>query len=169
MFMHIFIYLYLISILIGIGFAIPVDTLKYEVDTLIRDGKIVRPIIGISYLTSSQAKIFGIEKGVLVLEVPENSNAQSAGLMGTIRTSEGNVRLGDIIVGVDSMTVDSESDLFKALEGHKVGDKVTISVIRSENQDNDNNNRDDSKVIKLNLVLSAKSNDIQDSTYNKGR
>ena len=95
--------------------------------------------------------------------------------MGTIRTSEGNVRLGDIIVGVDSMTVDSESDLFKALEGHKVGDKITISVIRSENQDNNNNNnnnnnnRDGSKVIELSLVLSAKSNDIQDSTYNKDR
>ena len=41
----------------GIGFAIPVDTLRKEVDTLIRDGKITRPIIGVSYLESSQAKV----------------------------------------------------------------------------------------------------------------
>jgi S1-C subfamily serine protease len=41
----------------GIGFAIPVDTLRYEVDALIRDGRIVRPVIGVSYLDSSQAKV----------------------------------------------------------------------------------------------------------------
>lgn len=41
----------------GIGFAIPVDTLRYEVDTLIRDGRILRPVIGVSYLDSSQAKV----------------------------------------------------------------------------------------------------------------
>jgi S1-C subfamily serine protease len=41
----------------GVGFSIPVDTLKYEVDTLIRDGRIVRPVIGVSYLDSSQAKV----------------------------------------------------------------------------------------------------------------
>jgi S1-C subfamily serine protease len=37
----------------GIGFAIPVDTLKYEVDTLLRDGKVVRPALGITYLEST--------------------------------------------------------------------------------------------------------------------
>jgi S1-C subfamily serine protease len=41
----------------GIGFAIPVDTLRYEVETLIREGRIVRPVIGVSYLDSSQAKV----------------------------------------------------------------------------------------------------------------
>jgi len=37
----------------GIGFAIPVDTLKYEVDTLLRDGKVVRPALGVTYLEST--------------------------------------------------------------------------------------------------------------------
>jgi len=45
----------------GIGFAIPVDTLKSIVETIIRDGKVVRPLIGITYLDSSQARALGKE------------------------------------------------------------------------------------------------------------
>jgi len=56
---------------------------------LIRDGKIVRPILGISYLDSKQAKVLGIDKGVLVLEVPTNGPAYKAGLRGTRRTENG--------------------------------------------------------------------------------
>jgi S1-C subfamily serine protease len=47
----------------GVGFAIPVDTLKYEVNTIIRDGKVSRPALGIKYLDSSQARSLGIVKG----------------------------------------------------------------------------------------------------------
>lgn len=58
-------------------------------DTLIRDGKIVRPVLGISYLESKQARALGIEKGVLVLDVPTNSAAFKAGMKGTRRTESG--------------------------------------------------------------------------------
>jgi S1-C subfamily serine protease len=47
----------------GIGFAIPVDTLKFVVETIIKDGKVVRPLIGITYLESSQAKALGRKGG----------------------------------------------------------------------------------------------------------
>merc|ERR1711968_171819 len=52
----------------GIGFAIPVDTVKVIVQTLIRFGKVTRPAIGITYLETSQARALGIERGVLVLD-----------------------------------------------------------------------------------------------------
>lgn len=73
----------------GIGFAIPVDEVKFIVDTLIRDGKVVRPMLGISFLGSKQAKTLGINKGVLVLDVPPDSAAAKAGLRGTQRTDDG--------------------------------------------------------------------------------
>ena len=114
----------------GIGFAIPVDTLKYEVDTLIRDGRIVRPIIGISYLESSRAKTLGINSGVLVLDVPEGSFAQKAGLKGTTRQANGNVEIGDIITAIDEDAINSETDLFKALEKKRVGDSINVKAIR---------------------------------------
>ena len=70
----------------GIGFAIPVDEVKFIVETLIRDGRIVRPVLGISYLGSKQARTLGINSGVLVLDVPEDSLPAKAGLKGTRRT-----------------------------------------------------------------------------------
>jgi len=115
----------------GIGFAIPVDTLKYEVTTLIREGKVIRPAIGVSYLETSQARSFGIKSGILVLNAPDGSPAKKAGVKGTTRTSTGAIELGDIIIGIDNDKIDSEADLFKAIEKHNVGDKIILKVLRS--------------------------------------
>ena len=116
----------------GIGFAIPVDTVKYIVDTLIRDGKVVRPILGISYLESKQARALGIGRGVLVLEVPEGSPAEKAGLKGTRRTETGLVEIGDIIIQVGDVIINTEANLFQALESFSPGDTVQIKVLRIE-------------------------------------
>jgi len=116
----------------GIGFAIPVDTVKFIVDTLIRDGKVIRPIIGISYLESKQARALGITKGVLVLEAPANSPAAKAGLRGTRRTETGLVEIGDVITKIEDTPIDTEADLFQALESYKPGDTIKITVSRVE-------------------------------------
>ena len=73
----------------GIGFAIPVDAVQFIVNTLIRDGQVVRAILGISLLGSKQARTLGISSGVLVLDVPPDSPADRAGLKGTRRTESG--------------------------------------------------------------------------------
>eukprot|EP00968_Pinguiococcus_pyrenoidosus_P002370 scaffold131_cov381-Pinguiococcus_pyrenoidosus.AAC.4 len=114
----------------GIGFAIPVDTLKAIVDTIIKYGRVIRPIIGITYLESSQARALGIDSGVLVLDVPQGSPAASAGMRGTSRDSGGYINLGDIIIQVGDTKVKNEGDLFKALEKYQPGEKVTITVMR---------------------------------------
>ncbi|CDF32677.1 unnamed protein product [Chondrus crispus] len=131
----------------GVGFAIPVDTLKVIAQGLIENGRIVRPVIGISYLESSQARALGIEKGVLVLDVPEGSAAEKAGLRGTSRMTFGSIELGDIIIGIDNEGVKNEGDLFKALDKHKVGDTVRIRVL---------NNTDGERTVKLKLSASQK-------------
>jgi len=114
----------------GIGFAIPIDAVKFIVDTLIRDGQVVRPVLGISFLGSKQARTLGITSGVLVLEVPPNSPAAQAGLKGTRRTESGLIELGDIIMKVNDETIDMEADLFQALEDCKPGDTVEVTVNR---------------------------------------
>ena len=43
----------------GVGFAIPVDTLKSVVTTIIAEGKVVRPALGLSYLDGAQARAIG--------------------------------------------------------------------------------------------------------------
>ncbi|GMH67535.1 hypothetical protein TrLO_g1658 [Triparma laevis f. longispina] len=114
----------------GIGFAIPFDTLAYVVTMILRSGKVIRPALGISYLEGSRARVLGITRGVLVLDVPAGSYCAKSGLKGTMRGAEG-ITIGDIIVGFDGKEIDKEADLFKALEGRKVGDTVTLTVSRS--------------------------------------
>ncbi len=138
----------------GIGFAIPVDTVKYIVETLIRDGKVVRPILGISLLESKQAQALGINVGVLVLEVPKQSPAYKAGMRGTRRSEEGLVELGDIITQVGDVAIATEADLFKAVETYKPGDRVKVTVIRVEPGDDQQINM---KEIVLTIQLIASS------------
>ncbi|GAX12619.1 hypothetical protein FisN_13Lh084 [Fistulifera solaris] len=114
----------------GIGFAIPSDTIKFVVETLIRDGRVVRPIIGISYLESRQARSLGITNGVLILDVPPGSPAAAAGLKGTRRTENGLIEIGDIIIQVGNTKINREADLFEALEDLQPGDVVEVKVNR---------------------------------------
>lgn len=114
----------------GIGFAIPIDTVKYIVETLIRDGKVIRPALGISYLQSKQAKALGISKGILVLDVPKGSPAYIAGMKGTRRAESGLIEIGDIIIKVDQTEIESEADLFTALENRKPGERIKVVVNR---------------------------------------
>lgn len=131
----------------GVGFAIPVNTLKVIAQGLIENGRIVRPVIGISYLESSQARSLGIDSGVLILDVPEGSAAEKAGLRGTSRMTFGSIELGDIIIGIDDEQVNNEGDLYKALDKHKVGDTVHIRVL---------NNRDGERTVRLKLSASQR-------------
>lgn len=106
--------------------------MRYIVNTLIRDGKVIRPILGISYLESKQARALGIGRGVLVLDVPAGSPAEKAGLKGTRRTETGLVEIGDIIVQVGKTVINTEANLFQALENYEPGDLVEVKVLRVE-------------------------------------
>jgi S1-C subfamily serine protease len=102
----------------------------HSVNTLIRDGKVIRPILGISFLESKQARALGIGRGVLVLDVPPDSPAAKSGLKATRRTETGLVEIGDIIIQVGSTIIETEANLFQALEDYKPGDFVDVRVIR---------------------------------------
>lgn len=92
----------------------------------------MRPVLGISYLESKQARALGIEKGVLVLEVPTGSPAFKAGMKGTRRTESGLIEIGDIIVKIEDMKINTEADLFAGLESFKPGDVVKVTVNRAD-------------------------------------
>jgi S1-C subfamily serine protease len=65
-----------------------------------------------------------------VLDVPVGTPAAVAGLKGTRRSEEGLVELGDIITKIGRTVVDTEADLFQALEEYKVGETVRLTVNR---------------------------------------
>lgn len=117
----------------GIGFAIPVDTVKWVVPELIQHGQIIRPGFAMSMASDQLAQRLGIE-GVLILDVPIDGNAARAGLRPTRRTQYGEILLGDIITAIENTPVKSTNDLLLALENYNVGDVVPLTIIRERQQ-----------------------------------
>lgn len=114
----------------GIGFAIPVDTVNRIVPELIRSGRVTRPGLGIQVADEQIAQRLGVT-GILVVDVTRGGAAAKAGIQPTRRDSEGRLRLGDVITAVDGRKVESPNDLYLALEKFKVGDTVTVSLLRN--------------------------------------
>lgn len=116
----------------GIGFAVPVDIVNRVVPQLIRDGRIVRPTLGIETddrFSREASKRLRVE-GLLVLGVTPGSGASEAGLRPTGVDAYGTVVYGDLIEAVDGEPVRSRLDLLDVLEGRRPGDLVVLTVSR---------------------------------------
>jgi S1-C subfamily serine protease len=114
----------------GIGFAVPVGVVNKVVPEIVRYGKVIRPGIGISVANERITQRLGI-KGVLIISVQPGSEAAAAGLQGT-REGQGGVSLGDIIETINDRPVASFDDLRNELDRYKVGDSVTLGILRDE-------------------------------------
>ena len=118
----------------GLGFAIPVNIAKRIVPQLIRNGEVRRPKLGISGRDVAplvnQVRM-PVSEGVLIVQVQPGSGAANAGLRGVVQTEEGDIELGDIIVGIDADKVTNNDDLFRILDKHQVGDTVNVEIVRS--------------------------------------
>jgi S1-C subfamily serine protease len=117
----------------GVGFAIPVSIAKRIVPQLVRDGEIRRPKLGFAprdVESLGQQMQLPTKTGVLILNVQPGSAAANAGLRGVVQTEDGDLELGDIIVGVDGEKVDNFDDLYKILDKHKVGDTISLEIFR---------------------------------------
>lgn len=114
----------------GVGFAIPVDTIKKIVPQIIKYGKVIRPGLGISLLSDRYRAQLGIE-GVVIYEVPPDSEAYQKGLRGLTRSRLGRLVIQDIIKEIDGKKVRSYDDLYNLLDNYNIGDKVTLTVERN--------------------------------------
>lgn len=110
----------------GIGFAVPVDTVNMIVPELLKHGRIVRPGLGVNILNDQIAAQHRID-GVAIYQVVPGGAADRAGLRG-IENAGLQKLLGDVIVGVDGKEIHKSMDLYKALDTHKVGDTVDVTV-----------------------------------------
>ena len=117
----------------GVGFAIPVSIAKRIVPELVRNGSIQRPNLGIRQRDveslGNQAQL-PVTSGVLIWSTMQGGPAANAGLKGLVQTEDGDIELGDIIVGVDGEKIDNGDDLYRVLDKHHIGDTVNVEVIR---------------------------------------
>lgn len=124
----------------GIGFAIPSNTILRETPLIIEEGRFDHAYLGISGtdLLPEIKELMGFDdaiKGALVTDLIEGGPADTAGLRGGSRdvNIDGYVVSigGDVIIGVEGMTVRSFYDLVVILErSYRPGDVVTLKVIR---------------------------------------
>lgn len=114
----------------GIGFAIPVDEVNRIVPRLIRDGRFIRPVLGVTSGTAQLAQALGVPKGVLLVGVARGGPAAAAGLRPFSRDRLGRIVQGDVITAVDGRTVEDMDDVLELLEQRQIGEKVVLSVWR---------------------------------------
>jgi len=107
----------------GIGFAIPINMAKQILNDLIKQGKVVRPWLGISVqdLTPEMAEQFQVKEkeGVIVAQIHQGTGAEKAGLVS-----------GDIMKSVDDKAIKNTNELIKEIQKKKVGQKVKLNVVR---------------------------------------
>ena len=104
----------------NIGFAIPVNQVKNIVSSIMVNGYVVKPYLGVSVTTvSSEAQSYGIPQGAAVKVISEDSPAEAAGL-----------QENDIITQVDGDEISSSSDLVNKIATYAPGETVTLSVYR---------------------------------------
>ena len=128
---------------VGIGFAIPINTVKTVVAALIKHGKVEHPLLGIEgkTLTPQIARLFHlpVDNGVLVASVRAGTGAAKAGLKPA--TSEVTVEGetwpagGDVIVKVDGMPVPTVDRLVDEIASKKPGDKVALEIVRGTSRE----------------------------------
>jgi S1-C subfamily serine protease len=124
---------------IGIGFAVPINTVKSVAQQIMQNGKAVHTYLGIlgSVLTPDLARALNlnVDHGVLIGKVEPNSPASKAGLRaGTTQATINGETLtlgGDVITKIDGKDIHTFDDLSGAISAKKPGDTVQLEIVRA--------------------------------------
>ncbi len=112
---------------LGIGFAIPVTTVKTVMDSIISTGQVIRGWIGVEPqdITPELAESFGLAKktGAIIAGVLKGGPADKAG-----------IRPGDILIAVDGNTIDDTTEMLNLIAQLKPGQKAKMTVLRKQQQ-----------------------------------
>lgn len=114
----------------GLGFAVPVDTINRNVPQIIKYGKVIRPAIGVGILDERKKESLSVEKGAVITYIVPRGAASKAGLKGMMKDEYGRIFLGDIILEISGVPVNSLDDVFHQLDKYKVGQVITITYLR---------------------------------------
>ena len=115
----------------GIGFAIPVDEVNRIVPRLIRDGRFVRPAIGVTAAAPTLNRALKLPTGVALVQVSPGSPAARAGLQPFRRGNGGEIVAGDVITAINDEPVKDLDDMLTQLERRAPGEAVTLTVWRA--------------------------------------
>ncbi len=116
----------------GIGFAVPISTIKRILGPLIQNGRVIRADLGLT-------RVFRTREGLLILGVAEGGPAAEAGLRpiklrlsqyGAMIVRRYDPESADLIVAIDGKKVETYDELLSEVEAHNPGEEVVVTVIR---------------------------------------
>ena len=127
---------------VGIGFAVPINTVKEVVSQILESGKVEHAFLGVRMqaVDESLAETFRlpVDAGVLIVDVVPSSPADEAGLQGgdqqVIVDGTSYVLGGDIVTSADGQDVASPDDLRRVIMDKNPGDSMTLEIRRGESE-----------------------------------
>jgi S1-C subfamily serine protease len=128
---------------VGIGFAVPIDTVKEVVSQVLQTGKVEHAYLGVRMVEISDSLLASyrlpVDQGALVVEVVPGSPADDAGLQGGDEdvVIDGNSYSlgGDIVTSVDGEPVTSPDDLRRIVQSKDPGDSLTLGIQRDDSEE----------------------------------
>ena len=104
----------------NIGFAIPINSIRSIVESIIEKGYVSKPYMGVTVSDVSESyQIYGLPAGAAIQSVTEGSPAEEAGL-----------KLGDIVTMAGDTEITCANDLIEVVSAAQVGDSITLTVYR---------------------------------------
>lgn len=115
----------------NIGFSIPINDLSGLIDSVKNTGKLQRPYIGVVYvpITADVQSQFNlsVSQGAYI---PHSSDLGQPTVISGGPADQAGVQEGDVITKVDNQAIDQNHSLTSVLDKHKVGDKVSLTIVR---------------------------------------
>ncbi|MET0779848.1 MAG: trypsin-like peptidase domain-containing protein, partial [Candidatus Saccharimonadales bacterium] len=129
----------------NIGFAIPINDVSGLIDSVKGSGKLERPYIGVVYvpLTNDLAQQYNLSVNRGAYIAPAAVSGTTNPIVPDSPADKAGLKPGDIITKLDDKAVDQNNSLSALVNKHKVGDKVTLTILR------------DGKETKIGVTLAA--------------
>lgn len=114
----------------NIGFAIPVNDVQGLVKSVLEQGKLLRPYLGVRYISLTDDYAYeynlSVNRGAYIAP----SSRGSSSVLGDSPADKAGLKEKDIITKVDNQAIDENNSLTSILGRHSVGDQVTLTIVR---------------------------------------
>jgi serine protease Do len=118
----------------SIGFAIPINMVKKDIDQVSKTNKIIYPFLGVRYiLVDDQVKQkynLSVDYGALVLKGDNGEPAITAGSA----AEKAGIKEKDVILEINGEKITTENSMSKIIQKYNAGDKITLHVLRNDKE-----------------------------------
>ncbi len=114
----------------GIGFAIPSNVLKPAVESVVKNGRIIRPALGVRYVPvtkqlATDSKL-PVDHGAYI----QPGQGGQTGIVSGSAADQAGLKEGDIITAINNQSVDENHSLARLIQQYQVGQKVKVTYFR---------------------------------------